>query len=1123
MKRLKSLSSGVLVVALAMLGFSHTAFGQYITVTPGTDPKIPLSFNNVPVGAISDPQNITVSTVGATTLVLQAPNTPWLVFPGGLIYQTSPLGVRIPVEVSAAGLVPGTYSGSFNITISQYIAVTVYVSMTVSGTVPTLAAYPSSLFFSAQQGAYAATPASAAVTITSTGTAIDYTLQTQVQAGDPNWIVLSSTTGTTGYSGFIVQANPYGLPAGRHYGSITAFSTTTNDSETISVTLTINPTSVLSVTPATPTPILWLIGSYDPPAQQFIVTSTGGAVAFTVRLSPLVSWAAVSPFSGTAGLATPATVGLTLRPSLLGLRPGTYTTSLIVTPAGGLDLPAVPITLIATGYPFLQLSTTSLAFSAQFGSGQAPPDQQVAVAAPGGGAVGFTIYSDSPWLRASASSATTPSILTVHVNPFGLPVGMVTGNLTIFPTNGDTYMEAISVTLMVVSSSQVSVGPSQLLFSYQAGSQPPRAQTVQVRNSGLPVSFSVATVTTSCGGNWLTATPSSYVTPATLSVSVATYFAPGVCQGIVAVNYNSGSGPGTALVNVTLALSNQSELTVNMPAGFGDETAQQGAAAYARQVFLSSTDFATPVSFSALASNLSGGPWLGVTGINSGLTPRTLTIQVNPSAVPGPGFYAGNLVISSASLPNGSITIPITLTVTPTVAVSVSPTSLSFSQVEGGPAPAAQTLTLASGGAATFMATIPQITGGTWLRVSPSSGQANGYLQVSVLSNSLSQGDYPAQIVLVFQNSATSPVTVNVTLHVGPPPKTVSVSPQSLSFFYQMGGSPPASQQIGITSTGGAVSFMVGVSSTGWLSTDVNSGTTPAGVGVLVNTQGLTVAGGPYMGSITISAAGVLANPISIKVTLTVTALPAPMPMTVSNNASGAFGVIAPGELITIKGSALGPAAPAAGVTFSINPQGNVDSTLAGVRVLFSNIPGTPVFVSPGQINVITPYEIEGRTSANIVVEYQGTQSAPIPVVVADDAPGLYTNDSSGTGQVTAANDNGTLNGPAGVGYSPAAPGSVLTVYATGFGQTAPHSITGSVTPMPHTAADLLHVNGTMAATIGGQPAAVMFAGAAPGMVTGVVQLNIKVPNGVAGDHLPISVSVNGKSTPGVGTTVAVQ
>jgi uncharacterized protein (TIGR03437 family) len=50
----------------------------------------------------------------------------------------------------------------------------------------------------------------------------------------------------------------------------------------------------------------------------------------------------------------------------------------------------------------------------------------------------------------------------------------------------------------------------------------------------------------------------------------------------------------------------------------------------------------------------------------------------------------------------------------------------------------------------------------------------------------------------------------------------------------------------------------------------------------------------------------------------------------------------------------------------------------------------------------------------------------------------------------------------------------------------------------------------------------VTFAGDAPGLVTGVIQVNIQVPTGISGSALPLAITINGVTSPS-GTTVAVQ
>ena len=167
------------------------------------------------------------------------------------------------------------------------------------------------------------------------------------------------------------------------------------------------------------------------------------------------------------------------------------------------------------------------------------------------------------------------------------------------------------------------------------------------------------------------------------------------------------------------------------------------------------------------------------------------------------------------------------------------------------------------------------------------------------------------------------------------------------------------------------------------------------------------------------------------------------------------------------------------------------------------------------------PWEINGFLSTNVVVEFNGVQSAPIPIAVQAQAPGLFTANSQGTAQLSAINQNGTYNGASGSGIQPAPQGSVISVYGTGGGQTTPPGTTGSITRIPSSPAGLLNITGATA-TIGGQPATVQFAGAAPGLVTGVLQMNIVVPMGVTGNNVPVTISINGTSTTRV-TTIAVQ
>ncbi len=105
-------------------------------------------------------------------------------------------------------------------------------------------------------------------------------------------------------------------------------------------------------------------------------------------------------------------------------------------------------------------------------------------------------------------------------------------------------------------------------------------------------------------------------------------------------------------------------------------------------------------------------------------------------------------------------------------------------------------------------------------------------------------------------------------------------------------------------------------------------------------------------------------------------------------------------------------------------------------------------------------------------------------------------------------NEAAALNQDASTNSSsiPAASGSVVVLYVTGAGQMSPPAATGSLSanPLPQ---PLLPV----AVQIGGLDAEVTFAGAAPGYVSGLLQVNARVPAGVTpGDSVPVTVAVGG-------------
>jgi uncharacterized protein (TIGR03437 family) len=228
----------------------------------------------------------------------------------------------------------------------------------------------------------------------------------------------------------------------------------------------------------------------------------------------------------------------------------------------------------------------------------------------------------------------------------------------------------------------------------------------------------------------------------------------------------------------------------------------------------------------------------------------------------------------------------------------------------------------------------------------------------------------------------------------------------------------------------------------------------------------------------------------------------------VANGASNLAGAIAPGEIVTVYGSAIGPAQ----LTLArLNADGLYGNNLATTRVLFNGTPGPILYTWSTQVSAIVPYGISG-SAAVIQVEYQGVRSDPIVVPIAPSSPALFTTDSSGKGQAAAFNENGSLNTVS----APAKPGSVVVLYATGEGQTSPAGLDGqlAITTYPK---PLLPVS----VTIDGKPAEILYAGAAPGIVAGLMQINARVPANSKAGFVPVVITEGSASSP-VGVTIAV-
>ncbi|MBI1356355.1 MAG: hypothetical protein GC160_18595 [Acidobacteria bacterium] len=213
----------------------------------------------------------------------------------------------------------------------------------------------------------------------------------------------------------------------------------------------------------------------------------------------------------------------------------------------------------------------------------------------------------------------------------------------------------------------------------------------------------------------------------------------------------------------------------------------------------------------------------------------------------------------------------------------------------------------------------------------------------------------------------------------------------------------------------------------------------------------------------------------------------------------------APGAIFSVFGQGLGPEQ----IETAQLSGGSFPTEIAGTRVLINGEPAPLIFVAEGQIGGIVPWNAPVWRSLNLsptqpfgplvdlVVERDGIRSAPTPTSLNEASPAFFTADSSGTGLAAALNQDGSVNSP----LNPAPLGSIIVLFGTGFGPFESPQVDGRITQS--SLAPLVYEPKVM---VGNQEAELLYAGQAPGLVSGVVQLNILLPAAI-GSQGAIDVS----------------
>jgi uncharacterized protein (TIGR03437 family) len=213
-------------------------------------------------------------------------------------------------------------------------------------------------------------------------------------------------------------------------------------------------------------------------------------------------------------------------------------------------------------------------------------------------------------------------------------------------------------------------------------------------------------------------------------------------------------------------------------------------------------------------------------------------------------------------------------------------------------------------------------------------------------------------------------------------------------------------------------------------------------------------------------------------------------------NAAGGLlaGRIAPGELISIYGFNLGPDVP---VSSQFDDAGLLPTSLAAAELFINGIAAPMLYVSGTRIDVVSPVELVSSTVTSLRLTLNGVALPDFRVVIDSAAPQVFRNPD---GTVAALNQDGSVNSQS----NPAPAGSYVAIWATGTG----------VVPGPdgQIASSAQSYCQCEIHTLDGQSAPVSYAGSAPGLVKGIVQIDFQVAPTFAGSGL-YQLTVNGKNS----------
>jgi uncharacterized protein (TIGR03437 family) len=938
-----------------------------------------------------------------------------------------------------------------------------------------------------------------------TGTPITITISTTTTDG-ANWLTVTSPTspanvGTGASIGISVLADATSLANNRTYNGSVQIAVSGGNA-TVSIPVTFNVGTGTGVNLSTVS-----IGFAYPNGNQSQAVTVSGINTYNATASTTDgnSWLIISAGSQSGVQVTNVPVAYVLNvflgSAVTTLTTGNYTGSVVVKDVNSSSMATISVTLSVNGSGATSISVspaTQINFFAQTNGSISVPTQSLWLSAPSGTFTAAVTSTGTPWLFLGASSGQIPGALQVFAanlsgltaagSPYNGQITLTAGSLT------QTIKVVLTVTDQPVAfASYTSGGTANGTVLFTSGGATSQQVSVYASDGAADtLAFSGIQapnwLTVTQSGNQLTITPNTSNQSAVLQSGYVTLTATNTANSIT---NNPVSIP---VVLATGANSGALTITTSQPLTFSSSTS-----GVTPSFVTVSVSAVTPTQFTVSTPtpwiNIPQGSFITSQNFNVTVTPGTLA----PSSIP----YTGEIDLAANGVTQ-KLSVSLTVTGGSNAGnVSADKSMLSFTAVAGGQKQSSTINVTSNGASVPFTVAVSVQGAGTWLSSDTSSASTPKLVTITADPSSLAAGIYQGTVTITASNTVSIPVTFMVQA-----PPMVSAGASNLSFTYFSGGSAPPAQTVLISGSTGGFTATAASDTGSWLSVTPASGAVGTNISVSVDPTGIAL--GPHTGTVTIAGTGGLTGQAVINVSLTITA-PLPSVSSVGNGASYAQGSAAPGEVITLFGSNLGPAT---GVTAQI-VNGNLTTQLGGVQVLVSGIPAPMIYASATQVSAVVPYEVARFSVAAVGVKYLGQTSniASLPVVAT--VPGIFTLNQSGTGAAVAYNDDFTLNGA----NNPETKGHTLALFLTGEGQTNPAGITGTINSTPNM--NPMPV-APITVTIDGQPTTYSYAGGIQGVVEGIMQLNVVVPAAARSGTVPIQVTIGGNSTQS-GLTVSVK